>query len=82
MSGFVQNGLLPLHVALKNKAGLEVVAALLEAHHEVASMVFKVRGEQYGMLCLVCVCAMCGIIRVRARRIRILSYSRLFVLSY
>ena len=69
-------------MALKNKAELDVVAALLKAHHDAASTKIKVRGEQYGMLCLVCVRAMCGVMRVRARCIRIFRYTRIYVLSY
>ena len=40
---------LPLHLAAANKAGLDVVAALLEVHPEGAKVADKVREGQHGV---------------------------------
>jgi len=41
----VQNGYLPLHLAVSNRAVLEVVVALLEAHPKAEQVAVEVRGR-------------------------------------
>ena len=48
MSALAQDGRLPLHVAVKYRAGLEVVEALLQAHPHGATVADTVRGGSAG----------------------------------
>ena len=49
MSARAQDGMLPLHLAFRCKAGLDVVEVLLKAHPGGATVADKVRGGQRGV---------------------------------
>ena len=49
MSARAQEVRLPLHLAVENEAGLQVVQALLQAHPDGAKVADKVRGGECGV---------------------------------